>query len=236
VRSDPTSAFLSVLDWMLRLMPVIPDESDVRHRLAMLGVAGNPALPFHPDSEDEEELLAGLAAGRDEVLARMATVRSSAELFGSRAHFAGDYLSKAAGAYLGILGNSAEEYLGVGYRADANGKPFDGSTDYAITFPSGGLPPVGAFWSITVYDHAQHLYRNELDRYVISSRHVEHMKRDDGALTIRVQHHRPIEDEVANWLPCPAGPFGLTFRTYLPGPAIRSGTWTAPPVTPIRKA
>jgi hypothetical protein len=237
VRSDPTPEFLSVLDWMLRLMPVIPDEAAVRHRLAMLGVTGDPAMPFHPDPDELEALLNGLAAGRDEVLARMATVRSSAELFGSREHFAGDYLSKAAGAYLGILGNAAEEYLGVGYRVDANGKPFDGQTDYAITFPSGGLPPVGAFWSITVYDHAQHLYPNELDRYVISSRHVEDMRHaDDGSLTILVQNARPAEGDVANWLPCPAGPFGLTFRTYLPGPAIRSGAWTAPPVTPTRGA
>jgi len=28
----------------------------------------------------------------------------------------------------------------------------------------------------------------------------------------------------------PATPFGLTFRTYLPGDAVRGGRWTAPPV------
>ncbi len=53
-------------------------------------------------------------------------VRSSAELFGSRDFFAGDDAAKAAGAYLGILGNAAEEYLGVGYRGDEQGQPFDG--------------------------------------------------------------------------------------------------------------
>ena len=51
-------------------------------------------------------------------------------------------------------------------------------------------------------------------------------------MTIDVRHDRPGEDRVANWLPCPAGAFGLTFRTYLPRAAIRDGSWTAPPVVP----
>ena len=57
------------------------------------------------------------------------------------------------------------------------------------------------------------------------------MTRDaDGALTILVQHDPPPAGQTSNWLPCPPGPFGLTFRTYLPGPAIRDGSWIAPPV------
>lgn len=237
VRCPPTVEFLSVLDWMLRLMPVLPDEAAIRHRLAMIGVAGDADHPFHPPEAGAEDLLDGLSRGRERVLDRMGTVRSSAELFGTRAFFDGDYLTKAAGAFLGILGNAAEEYLGVGYRADACGDAFTGTTEYTITFAPDAMPPVAAFWSITVYDSAQHLYVNEIDRYVISSRAVAGMRRDpDGAVTILVQHERPAEDWITNWLPCPVGAFGLTFRTYLPGRDIRSGVWTAPPVTPIRKA
>ena len=59
------------------------------------------------------------------------------------------------------------------------------------------------------------------------------MTRDpDGGVTIEVRHDRPATDRVANWLPCPLEPFGLTFRTYLPRDEIRNGTWTAPPVVP----
>ena len=39
-----------------------------------------------------------------------------------------------------------------------------------------------------------------------------------------MQHDAPTPELEPNWLPCPAGPFGLTFRTYLPGPAIRDGS------------
>ena len=34
----------------------------------------------------------------------------------------------------------------------------------------------------------------------------------------------------------PGTPFGLTFRTYLPGEAVRTGKWTAPPVVPVGAA
>ena len=61
------------------------------------------------------------------------------------------------------------------------------------------------------------------------------MTRDgDSGLTIRVSHLPPRSDQQPNWLPCPAGPLGLTFRTYLPDAAIRDGEWTAPPVRCIR--
>jgi len=64
------------------------------------------------------------------------------------------------------------ELVGVGYRADENGRPFDGAHDYAITFAADALPPVAAFWSITVYDAAGHLYANDLHRYGLGSRQV----------------------------------------------------------------
>jgi hypothetical protein len=160
------------------------------------------------------------------------TVTSSGQIFGSRAFFAGDDVPRAVGAMLGILGNAAEEYLGIGWHADADGGPFDGSHRYRIRFASQtGFPPVDAFWSITLYDDQKHLYANALDRHVINTRGAASLVRDaDGGVTILVQHQSPGGDLEANWLPCPDGPFGLTFRTYLPREQIRAGAWTAPPV------
>jgi len=56
--------------------------------------------------------------------------------------------------------------------------------------------------------------------------------REAFLLGLHVQHGTPAAERLANWLPCPPGPLGLTFRTYLPGEAIRSGAWTPPPVEP----
>lgn len=202
VRSEPTAQFVTVLDWMLALMPPLPDEGTFRAELA--------ELPADASS------VAGLVAGRADVLGRIATVRSSAELFGSREHFAGDDLTRAAGAYLGILGNSAEEYLGVGYPGEFEGP-------HTITFTD--RPPVEAFWSITLYTDQQLLYPNAV-RHAISSRELP----PTGEVTVRIQHDPPADKRF--WLPAPDAAYRLTFRTYLPGQPIRDGQWTAPPVTP----
>jgi hypothetical protein len=66
---------------------------------------------------------------------------------------------------------------------------------------------------------------------VINSRLVPDLVPDaDGGYTIHVQHAAPDAARKPNWLPSPAGTFFLTLRTYLPGDAIRDGTWVAPPV------
>lgn len=220
VRATPTPRFLDVLAWMLSLMPVLPGDEGVRSRIEALAAA----------ADGEANITDGLADGQAEVIARTRTVRSSGEIFGSREMLQEDPLSRAAGAFLGILGNAAEEYLGVGYHGDADGRPFDGSHRYSIRFAPGGLPPVDAFWSITVYDADQFLYANPIHRYRVSSHDLVDTAMDpDGGLTIRVQNDPPT-DVTGIWLPCPPGRFSLTFRTYLPGLAIRSGAWTAPPV------
>jgi hypothetical protein len=230
VRAAPRIEAFGVLAWMQRLMPVLPEHEAVRADLRGLGVGDAP--PARIPAAAREEILAGMGDAVAEIGAYARTLRSSGDIFGSREFFAGDDLRRAAGAYLGILGNASEEYLGVGYQADAEGRPFSGERRYAITFSPGGLPPVGAFWSITLYD-AGHLYPNDLGRHVLGSRQLAAMARDpDGGVTIDVRHDAPAPERTANWLPCPAGPFGLTFRTYLPGEAIRDGSWTAPPVVP----
>ncbi len=231
VRGPADLQFLKVLDWMLQYMPVLADETEIREELCRLGAGTGRVDQMLDTPTTRDESIAGMADGLVDVVARTQTVRSSAELFGSREFLGHDYLTRAAGALLGILGNAAEEYLGVGYQGDADGHPFDGSHEYRITFTDQVLPPVDAFWSITVYDDDQHLYANPIDRYALSSRDVGSMYRDDrGAITIRVQNERPPEHLLPNWLPCPAGQFRLTFRTYLPRESIRDGSWTAPGV------
>ena len=78
---------------------------------------------------------------------------------------------RAAGAKVGIYGNDAEEASYPFARNDVNGVPLDGSRhNYTLTFPAGALPPVNAFWSITMYDgNTQLLIDNPINRYLINS-------------------------------------------------------------------
>ena len=128
----------------------------------------------------------------------------------------------------------AAKYLGVGYQADAERRPFDGRRRYRICFAPGGLPPVDAFWSITVYSAQRLLYANALGRHVINSPMLPALQRDaDGGLTLYLQHESPGPERERNWLRVPEGPFVLNFRTYLPRDEIRSGRWIAPPVQAV---
>ncbi len=233
LREQPANpAFFDVLNWMLAFMPPLPGEQALRRQFESLGVAAGRR--FEPAPALRASIAEGMGLALREMGERARRVRSSAELFGSRDFLKDDYLTRAVGAMLGILGNAAEEFLGVGWQTDAQGRPFDGSRRYRIRFAPGELPPVDAFWSITVYTQERLLYANALKRYVINSPMLPALQRDaDGGITLHVQHESPGADRESNWLPCPATPFGLTFRTYLPREPIRSGRWTAPPVEPL---
>lgn len=233
LRQQPVSdGYLPVLAWMMQFMPVLPEEAAMRQRFERLGLfAGRTQAP---DAAAQGAIRRGFGMALQAMGERAKRVRSSAELFGSKAFLGQDYLVRAVAALLGILGNSAEEFLGIGYPADAQGQPFTGSRRYTIRFAPGGLPPVDAFWSITAYNQQRLLYENEIQRYVINTPLLEHLQRDaDGGLTLHLQHTRPNGAAAQNWLPVPDGPFVLTFRTYLPRADIREGRWRAPPVQPL---
>ena len=231
IRKDPTNIeFFTALNWMLSSMPTLPQEINLRNQFAKIGI--KPREVFNPSSPEEKEaIIAGMQAGLQEMVARAGKVKSSAELFGSRAFLGNDYLTRAVAAMIGIYGNAAQEFLGVGYPADSNGKPFNGKNNYQIHFKKGQFPPVDGFWSITAYGADRFLYANTLNRYKLSSHMLPQFIEDpDGGVTFYIQHTSPGWDKEKNWLPVPSGPFILTFRTYLPKEPIRSGQWKAPPV------
>jgi hypothetical protein len=114
---------------------------------------------------------------------------------------------------------------------DVKGRMLDGARDYTIRFPKGDLPPVNAFWSLTMYNASYFLYANQIDRYAIGNRtqglHIAH----DGSLTVYVQHDEPAtEAERANWLPAPTGTFHLILRLYQPKQTALTGKWKPAPV------
>jgi hypothetical protein len=164
--------------------------------------------------------------------------KSSADAFGTRAILAGRYLDRVTGAALGIYGNSKEEALYPAYFVDANKQKLSGANRYTLRFPPGQLPPVNAFWSLTLYELPQSLlYANPLNRYLINSPMLPGLKRDpDGGITLSVQNEQPGAEQEANWLPAPKGPFVLIMRLYWPKSAALSGKWKAPPLRRVADA
>jgi hypothetical protein len=111
-----------------------------------------------------------------------------------------------------------------------------GLRDYVLHFAPGQAPPVGAFWSVTVYDAAGHLVPNADNRYsVSSSRPGDLVYRPDGSLDIIFSRSDP-GDPGANWLPVPVGVFQPYLRMYGPDEAVLAGTWKAPGITVVRRS
>jgi hypothetical protein len=115
---------------------------------------------------------------------------------------------------------------------DGAGHSLSGRHDYVMHFPAGDLPPVKAFWSITMGDARNHFVENPIHRYNVSDR-TGLVQNPDGSTDIYIQNSAPAGHE-SNWLPAPAGNFILWLRAYIPGEAILQGKYTVPPVAEVR--
>ena len=150
-------------------------------------------------------------------------------------YFGTDYLYRAAVGWQSMYVNDpVEAYYPPNY-VDQDGAQLDGSRgSYEIRFEADQMPPVGAFWSITLYDLEKRLMvANSIDRYSIGDRTPGLVTADDGSLTIRIQHSTPEGDARANWLPAPNTPFYLLLRMYLPSMAVLNGQYLIPGIDRI---
>lgn len=228
--------FFEQLNFVLQFCPVHPSETDIRARFAKLGIGAGQALDVETLNADLRQALTdGMADAWAEFKTYKETEldtgkRSSGDGFGTREHLAGRYIDRMAGAALGIYGNSKDEAIYPAYFVDSAKKPLSGKDSYRLRFAPGQLPPVNAFWSLTLYElPASLLSANALNRYLINSAMLPSLhKDDDGGITIIVQHDTPGADKEANWLPAPAGPFFMAMRLYWPKPEALDGRWKAP--------
>ena len=224
--------FFDALSFVLQFCPVDPSEVALRKEFEGIGVhAGTYRAPRGVSQQD---LVAGMAAGQKQIDAARETFTNANDLFGTRQAMKNNYLNRAVGAQAGILGNTSQEAVYLNYARDAAGKLLTGTTKYTIHFAAGELPPVNAFWSLTMYSlPKQLLVANPLNRYLINSPMLPALKRDaDGGLTLYVQHESPGKERESNWLPAPSAGFMAILRAYWPKPAVLDGSWKQPPMTP----
>lgn len=141
------------------------------------------------------------------------------------------YAKRAVVSTIGLGANPPEDAVYPLLVADGDGKPVIGSQDYVLHFTKDELPPVDAFWSVTMYDEHGFQVANEIDRFAIGDRD-ELRYNSDGSLDLYLQHENPGPEREANWLPSPDGPIGVTMRLYAPKPPVLSGDWSPPPLRP----
>ncbi len=146
-------------------------------------------------------------------------------------YFGDDYLFRAAIGYQAMFVNTPIEAYYPGVFKDVQGRTLDGSDGkYTITFPKGKTPPVGAFWSVTMYDAKKRLMvENSIHRYKLGS--ADKLEVDaDGSVKIYIQADSPGKDKEANWLPAPSEPFYMLLRLYLPKIEVLNGQYEIPGV------
>ncbi|HRH86891.1 MAG TPA: DUF1254 domain-containing protein [Rubrivivax sp.] len=148
-----------------------------------------------------------------------------------RAGLAYDFLLRASLQCLGgIISNDTAEAIYMNTFTDAAGATLSGAHTYKIRFAPGGAPPVGAFWSITMYGLDNNFVANPINRYKLGSLPKGSIATDpDGGMTITVSHQQPAAG-AANWLPAPQGDFYLVLRTYMPEGKLLDQSWAPPPV------
>ncbi|RBP35355.1 hypothetical protein DES53_12222 [Roseimicrobium gellanilyticum] len=228
--------FFNVLDFILRFCPEHPSEQMLRSEFARIGLGGDDpfdAASLKPEVQKAfaEGMADAWAAFKEHKEKEVDTGKSSsADAFGTRAFLNGNYMSRMSGAVLGIYGNSKDEAYYPVYFVDAEKNKPDGSHAYTIRFAPGQLPPVNAFWSLTLYElPASLLHANALNRYLINSPMLPDLKKDaDGGITLYIQNASPGAEKEANWLPAPKGPFFMAMRLYWPKPEALKGEWKAP--------
>lgn len=137
---------------------------------------------------------------------------------------------RAIACRLGLWGNHAYEAVYAQAFTDVTGAPLLGENTYRINFPE--KPPVGAFWSITLYDIPRYyLVDNPIDRYSIGDRTAGIRYEADGSLILTISKDEPTSVTArSNWLPAPDAAFRLVFRLYVPGESILDETYSYPPV------
>jgi hypothetical protein len=228
--------FFEILNFALRFAPTLPNEKSLRDRFAQIGIG--PGGSFDPDKLSPE-MRTAIEGGMSDAWADLNNLKKdkvdtgevgSAQFFGTAEDLKGNYLYRMAGAVFGIYGNTAAEALYPGIVNDSSGAPLTGANNYTVRFAPGQLPPVNAFWSLTMYELPQSLLvENPMRRYLINSPMLPSLLADpDGGYTFYVQHASPSLDKESNWLPAPTGPFQMVLRLYWPKPDALNGTWKPP--------
>lgn len=138
-----------------------------------------------------------------------------------------DYLHRAGVAWVGLGANVPEDAMYPLTRVDEEGHPLSGEHDYVIHFEPQEIPPVNAFWSITMYNNQQFFVDNPLNRYAIGDRDGLNFN-DDGSLDIFISHESPGENKEGNWLPSPSDDFNLIMRLYAPKAPVLEKIWSPP--------
>lgn len=209
-----------------------PTDFSVLARMASIGIVPGAQWDVTPFAAAElEALRSGAARGlarQEAMVPKLARVSNgwsmNTDTMGVYGNF---YIKRAAVAQIGLGANPPEDAVYPIAVADSAGQPIVGEKDYLLHFDADALPPVGAFWSVTMYDKDSYQAANVLDRFALGDRDPI-VYNPDGSLDLYLGPNDPGGEHTANWLPAPAGPLRIIMRLYQPRHEVLDGSWNPP--------
>jgi hypothetical protein len=220
---------------LLKLQPPHATDFSQVARLAQVGIVPGEAFDFDKlDPAIQKSLNDAPAAALNQLkdkTAKLGTMSNGWQMLTSTIGSYGiDYQQRAAVALFGLGANQLVDAIYPQLLTDSNGKPLTGAGNYVLHFDKAKLPPVDAFWSLTLYDKDGFPVPNSLNRANLSS-WMPLKSNSDGSIDLYFQAASPGQDKEANWLPTPKqGAWNLTMRLYAPRPTIANGTWSPPAI------
>jgi len=230
-----SSEFVNYLNLILTWSNIHHSEKQLYEEFAKIGIIPGKTVEFDESQKIIMDKSTGLAFDtvRKNILEqKFENGWFVPQFFGDREFHGTNFLNRSTGALYGLYGNTIEEALYIGGLVDAEKNILDGSkSNYIIKFSE--EPPVGAFWSVTMYHQENRLLvENSIDRWIVNSL-TGLEKNEDGSFVIYVQYEPPSEDKQSNWLPAPDGAIYMVHRLYLPDQTIIDGTWEPPVIEKV---
>ena len=238
-RAAPWAAYFNSVQALLLENPPPATDDRLFDRVAPLGLGPRGGFNArHFSAAQAREIEAGAA----EAKALLRSSRRQGRVVESWAYpkanlgdFGQDYFYRAQVAVGGLAALPNAEAMYMRPVNSSGGVAFDSATSWVLRLPADRLPPVDAFWSLTMYhitlEGQFFFFNNPIDRYAIGDRTAGLKRHATGGIDIWMTRRDPGPERRANWLPTPPeGSFGVVFRAYLPGPALLDGEYRLPPL------
>ncbi|MFV0594111.1 DUF1254 domain-containing protein [Shewanella sp.] len=194
-------AFFYDLAAVLKANPVKPADKALFAQFTRIGLTENGFDPSKLSAETRKGMAEGLADGPAAAISSLegpsSSIRNGWTWVTDLDNFGFNYPMRAlvSGPYLGGQGQREAMYP-IRY-TDSKGETLSGANQYVIKMDS--PPPVGAFWSLTLYNaDDKMLVANEIGRYKVGPDTPGLRTAPDGSITIPISHQKPTGENAAN--------------------------------------
>ena len=229
-------AYFKLLAMLMTDNPPAKDDAPIMARMKKVGIVPGKAFDIAKLNPAVAKAIDGVPkVAQEKIMAhfKKAGTFENGWIFTTQTGVYGtDYLQRALVTAIGLGANRPQDAVYPTSEEDVDGKPYEGEKKYVMHFNKDRMPPVNAFWSLTMYTGEYFFVDNPLNRYTLSQRNALKVN-TDGSVNLYLQNENPGPDKESNWLPAPKGRFILMLRLYWPKekpPSIIDGTWKIPAV------